>query len=86
MIMETSLHGIWKSLKSSSTTYLIQLATIEAQDSLAEHPTILESLEKFQKLFVQPFGLPLPWVHDHAIHFVEGIMPPNIRPYRYPHY
>ena len=32
-----------------------------------------------------PKGIPPILDHDHAIHFIHGIVPPNIRPYRYPY-
>ena len=36
-------------------------------------------------MFETPKGLPTIRVHDHAIHFILGSVPPNIRPYRYPY-
>ena len=36
-------------------------------------------------MFDTPKGLPPIRDHDHAIHFIPGSVPPNIRPYRYPY-
>ena len=36
-------------------------------------------------MFETPKGLPPIRDHDHAIHFIPGSFPPNIRPYRYPY-
>ena len=36
-------------------------------------------------MFETPKGLPPIRDHDHAIHFIPGSVPPNIRPYRYPY-
>jgi len=42
-------------------------------------------LENHYKVFETPKGLPPIRDHDHAIHLIPGSVPPNIRPYRYPH-
>ena len=43
-------------------------------------------IEKHYKIFEYiPKGLPPPRDHDHAIHLILGIFPPNIRLYRYPY-
>ena len=42
-------------------------------------------LDNNSKVFEAPKGLPPICEHDHAIHLILGIFPPNIRPYRYPY-
>ena len=41
-------------------------------------------MDNHSKVFETPKGLPPIREHDHAINFIPGIVPPNIRPYRYP--
>ena len=36
-------------------------------------------------MFETPKGVPPIHDHDHVIHLIPGIVPPNIRPYRYPY-
>ena len=40
-------------------------------------------MDNHSKVFETPKGLPPIHDHDHAIHFIPGSVPPNIRPYRY---
>jgi len=42
-------------------------------------------LDNNSKVFETPKILPLIFGHDHAIHFIQGSVPPNIRPYIYPY-
>ena len=42
-------------------------------------------LDNHSKVFETPKGLPPIHDHDHAIHFILGSVPPNIRPYKYPY-
>ena len=42
-------------------------------------------LDNHSKVFETPKGLPPIRDHDHAIHLIPGIIPPNIRPYIYPY-
>ena len=42
-------------------------------------------LDNHSKVFEIPKGLPPIHDHDHDIHFILGIVPPNIRPYKYPY-
>ena len=48
-------------------------------------PDLQKVLDNHSKLFETPKGLPCICDHDHAIHFVPGSVPPNVRPYRYPY-
>lgn len=43
-------------------------------------------LAKFEDIFRSPTKLPPQRTCDHAITLMEGVDPPNIRPYRYPYY
>ena len=42
-------------------------------------------MDNHSKVFETPKGLQLICDHDHAIHLIPGIFPPNIRSYRYPY-
>ncbi|XP_044474694.1 uncharacterized protein LOC123202715 [Mangifera indica] len=85
-IRETSLRGFCKTLKSSNLVYWIELTHTVMEDSSPEQPEITAVLQHFQHLFEEPSGLPPRQTRDHAIRLVEGAIPPNIRPYRYPHH
>ncbi|XP_044500293.1 uncharacterized protein LOC123221524 [Mangifera indica] len=49
-------------------------------------PTLVPLLNEFEDLFRDPHGLPPERERDHAIRLIEGAQPPNLRPYRYPHF
>jgi hypothetical protein len=49
------------------------------------HPEIATLLNEFQDLFQEPTGLPPARACDHSIPLLDGVKPPNIRPYRMPH-
>ena len=42
-------------------------------------------MDNHSKVFDTPKGIPPICDHDHVIHLIPGIIPPNIRPYRYPY-
>ena len=42
-------------------------------------------MDNHSKVFETPKGLPPIHDHDHSIHFILGIVPLNIRPYKYPY-
>ncbi|XP_044476613.1 uncharacterized protein LOC123204119 [Mangifera indica] len=82
---ETSLKAVSKSLKMGTHCYWIQLA---ASENISEEPpeAVQRILVNFQHLFEEPMGLPPCRKHDHAIRLFDGVAPPNVRPYRYPHH
>lgn len=43
-------------------------------------------LDDYADVFKEPVGLPPTWDIDHKIELLPGATPPNIRPYRVPHY
>ncbi|XP_044482008.1 uncharacterized protein LOC123208541 [Mangifera indica] len=60
-----------------------QKITIQGDLSLVTQEA---SLKAFRHLFEEPSNLPPRRTHDHAIRLFDGIAPPNVRPYRYPHH
>lgn len=54
---------------------------LEIQDNSDLHPILFELLEKFQQLLLESTKLLLQCQHNHAIQFVKGAQPPNIRHY-----
>ena len=59
----------------------LDVSTLESSTS----PDLQKVLDNHSKVFETPKGLPPICDHDHAIHLIPGIVPPNIRPYRYPY-
>ena len=69
--------------------YLLHIApliphTEEAQEELPDRFNTL--LEFYKDVFQAPAGLPPQRECDHHIFLEEGVKPPNLRPYRVPHY
>jgi len=59
---------------------------LEVETSKLSISTCLQKvLDNHSKVFETPKGLPSIRDYDHAIHLILGIVPPNIRPYRYPY-
>uniref|UniRef100_A0A0A8XUB0 Uncharacterized protein n=1 Tax=Arundo donax TaxID=35708 RepID=A0A0A8XUB0_ARUDO len=61
------------------------------QDAVIEEVTpspkeVEEILHQYTELFEEPKELPPPWSCDHAIPLKSGAEPPNLRPYKVPHY
>lgn len=46
--------------------------------------TDLTAVERFERVFQVPSGLPPRWEHAHALVLKEGAFPISVRPYRYP--
>ncbi len=59
---------------------------VEQQCPSINDPDLQQLLEEFQGLFEEPHGLPPVRRHDHKIPLIQGSLPVNVRPYRYPHY
>ena len=63
-----------------------QLCSLEVPTSKSFISADLQKvLENHSNVFETPKGKPPICDHDHAIHLIPGIFPPNIRPYRYPY-
>ena len=76
-----------KLLKEGHQGVTAQLCSVEVHTSQsAISPYLQKVIDKHSKVFEDiPKGLPPTRDHDHAIHLIPGIVPPNIRPYRYPY-
>jgi hypothetical protein len=80
-----SSHRMEKMLKKGYSGILSQLHAIQATETPSVPHDLQSILSKHQVVFSTPQGLPPSYgVHDHSIPFVPRILPPNIRPYRYP--
>ena len=75
-----------KLLKKDQRGVIAQLCLLDVSTSKSSiSPDLQKVLEYHSKVFETPKGLPPIHDHDHAIHLIPGIVPPNIRPYRYPY-
>jgi hypothetical protein len=76
-----------KLLKKGHQGVIAQLCSLDVQTSKPYIPLDLQGIiDKYSKLFEDiPKGIPPTRNHDHDIHLIPGIVPPNIRPYRYPY-
>ena len=73
-------------LKKEKRGIIAQLCSLEVPTSKSSiSPDLQKVLENHSKVFDTPKGLPPIRDHDHAIHFIPGSVPPNIRSYRYPY-
>jgi hypothetical protein len=78
-----------KLLAQGADAFLLQLslpnssASGNASDS--QQPAVADILIAFSDVFKEPAGLPPVCSCDHKIPLKEGVIPPNIRPYRMPH-
>ena len=81
-----SSNGMTKLLKKEQRGVIAQLCSLEVPTSKSSISADLQQvLDNHSKVFETLKGLPPIRDHDHAIHFIPGIFPPNIRPYRYPY-
>ena len=72
--------------KKEQREVITQLFSLEVPTSKSSiSPDLKKLLDNHSKVFETPKGLPPIHDHDHAIHLIPGIFPPNIRPYRYPY-
>jgi len=75
-----------KILKKEQWGPITQLCSLEVQTSKSYiYPYLQKFLDNNSKVFETPKGLPPIHDHDHVIHLILGIIPPNIKPYRYPY-
>lgn len=83
-----SLKSILKAVNSGEQGMLIEFGevTLEGLDAPKVSSEIEALLKQFPEVCQPTVGLPPPRSRDHAIIIKEGEQPPNIRPYRYPHY
>ena len=82
-----SSNSMTKLLKKGHQGVIEQLCSLDVQTSKPYIPQGLQRIiDKNSKLFEDiPKGLPPTRNHDHEIHLIPGIVPPNFRPYRYPY-
>ena len=65
---------------------ILQLCSLEVTTSKPSISPYLQNVfDNHSKVFETPKGLLPISDHDHAIQFILGIAPPNIRPYKYPY-
>jgi len=75
-----------KLLNKEQQGIIAQLCSVEDPTSKScISPYLQNVLDNHSKVFETPIGLPPIRDHDHAIHLIPGIVPPNIKPYRYPY-
>ena len=76
-----------KILKKGHQRVIAQLFSLDVHTSKSSNSLDMQKvMDKHSKVFEHvPKGLPPPRDHDHAIQFIPGSVPPNIRPYRYPY-
>jgi hypothetical protein len=74
-------------LKKGHQGVIAQLCSLYVQTSKPSIPLDLQGIiDKNSKVFEDiPKFLPPTRNHDHDIHLIPGIVPPSIRPYRYPY-
>ncbi|XP_060203103.1 uncharacterized protein LOC132631549 [Lycium barbarum] len=80
-----SLKTLFKALQKDGEGYYVDLNELTAREE-QENFDLQQLLDEFGTLFEELKRLPPSRSHDHAIRFKQGSNPPNIRPYRYPHY
>eukprot|EP00253_Pinus_taeda_P034864 PITA_34864 len=79
-------NSMTKLLKKEQRGVITQLCSLEVPTSKSSISQDLEKVfDNHSKVFETPKHLPPIHDHDHAIHLIPGSVPPNIRPYRYPH-
>jgi len=79
-------NGMTKLLKKEQQGVIAQLCSLTVRISKSCISPYLEKvLDNHSKVFETPKGLPHIHDHDHAIHFIPGCVPPNVKPYRYPY-
>ena len=85
-----SLKAMFKTLKKGCSGVLVefQATTMEDLREAGDETVPLEVqqiLEKHERVFETPSGLPPQRATDHAIVLIERTSPSNVRLYRYPH-
>jgi hypothetical protein len=82
-----SSNGMTKLLKKGHQGVISQLCSLDVQTSKPSTPQDLQRIiDKHSKVCEDiPKCLPPTQNNDHEIHLIPGSVPPNIRPYRYPH-
>lgn len=78
-----------KLIRKGAVGCVIQIHTISVEKENEKHvipPEIQEILLKFPQVLKEPQGLPPRRKCDHTINLKTGSDPPNLRPYRVPHY
>jgi len=78
--------GMTKLLKKEQQGITAQLCslTVRTLKSFIS-PYLRKALDNHSKVFGTPKCLPRIRDHDHAIHFIPGCVPPNVKHYRYPY-
>jgi hypothetical protein len=76
-----------KMLKKGHQGVIAQLCSLDVQKSkYSIYPYLQKVIGMHAKVFEDvPKSIPPPRDHEHAFHLIPGIVPPNIRPYRYPY-
>jgi hypothetical protein len=74
-------------LKRGHRGVIVRLCPLGVQTSRPSPPVDLQKvIDNNSKVYGEmPKGIPRARNHDRAIHLQPGSVPPNIRPYRYPH-
>eukprot|EP00253_Pinus_taeda_P005153 PITA_05153 len=79
-------NGMKKFLKKEQCGVIAQLCSLEVPMlKSSTSPDLQKVLDNHSKVFETPKGLPPIRDHDHVIHLILGIFPPNIKPYIYPY-
>jgi hypothetical protein len=80
-------NSMTKLLKRGKWGVIAHFFSLDVQTSISYAPLYLKIVIKnHSKVFGEmPKGIPPARDHDHVIHFQPRILPPNIRPYRYPY-
>uniref|UniRef100_A0A0A9CV51 Reverse transcriptase domain-containing protein n=1 Tax=Arundo donax TaxID=35708 RepID=A0A0A9CV51_ARUDO len=78
-----------KMLKKKVMGCMIQVNLLTEEEESPVIPIdteVEEILIQYNDVFQEPQGLPPKRECDHAIHLKSGAEPPNVRPYKVPHY
>jgi hypothetical protein len=77
-------NGMKKLFKKGHEDVIAQLFSLDVQTSKLYIPLDLKGIIDKHSIFFEdiPKGLPPTRNHDHVIHLIPRIFPPNIRPYR----
>eukprot|EP00253_Pinus_taeda_P019386 PITA_19386 len=79
-------NAMTKLLKKEKRGVIAQLCLLDVSTSKSSiSPGLQKVLDNHSKVFETSKSLPPICDHDHAIHLIPRSVPPNIRPYRYPH-
>ncbi|XP_031276149.1 uncharacterized protein LOC116134605 [Pistacia vera] len=86
---KVSLKSMMRSINNTGEGFLVECFSIEeGLLSKGENvsPGVQAVLDQYRHLFDQPTKLPPHRTHDHTIPLKEGVLAPNIKPYRYPYF